>query len=43
MVELMRKSANTTKQQPHNAIILDSCVVKVSKDWFAVIGTYEKP
>lgn len=38
MVELMRKAANTDVVP---TIELDTAVVKVSKNWFVVIGTCE--
>lgn len=41
MVELMRKSANSTASSLAD-IQLDTCVVKVSKNWFVIIGTVEK-
>lgn len=39
MVELMRKTANTDAAP---TIELDTAVVKVSKNWFVVIGTCRK-
>ena len=38
MVEVMRKTANSTRA----AIKLDTCVIRVSKNWFVIVGTVEK-
>lgn len=42
MVELMRKKANSTDRSDHAAIKLDTCIVRVSKNWFVIVGTVEK-
>lgn len=40
--ELMRKTANSTSTANRAAIQLDTCIVRVSKNWFVVVGTYQK-
>lgn len=42
MQELMRKTANSTSTASRAAIQLDTCVVRVSKNWFVVVGTCQK-
>ena len=42
MVELMRKAANSTETANSAAIKLDTCIVRVSKNWFVVVGTYQR-
>jgi len=42
MVELMRKTANSTNTATRAAIQLDTCIVRVSKNWFVVVGTCQK-
>ena len=42
MVELMRKTANSTSTATRAAIQLDTCIVRVSKNWFVVVGTYQQ-
>ena len=42
MVELMRKTANSTSTANRAAIQLDTCIVRVSKNWFVVVGTCQK-
>lgn len=41
-VELMRKTANSTSTADRAAIQLDTCIVRVSKNWFVVVGTCQK-
>lgn len=41
LVELMRKTANTDLNNTPS-IVLDSCIVRVSKNWFVVIGMIDK-
>ncbi len=41
-LELMRKTANSTSTANSAAIQLDTCIVKVSKNWFVVVGTCQK-
>lgn len=38
----MRKKANSTDRSDHAAIKLDTCIVRVSKNWFVIVGTVEK-
>lgn len=40
--ELMRKTANSTSTANRAAIQLDTCIVRVSKNWFVVVGTCQK-
>ena len=40
MVELMRKPSNGAENPA--AIQLDTCIVRVSKNWFVIIGTVDK-
>lgn len=42
VVELMRKTANSTSTANRASIQLDTCVVRVSKNWFVVVGTCQK-
>lgn len=42
MVELMRKTANSTNTATRAAIQLDTCIVRVSKNWFVAVGTCQK-
>lgn len=42
LVELMRKTANSTSTANRAAIQLDTCIVRVSKNWFVVVGTCQK-
>lgn len=42
IVELMRKTANSTSTATRAAIQLDTCIVRVSKNWFVVVGTCQK-
>ena len=42
LVELMRKTANSTGTANRSAIQLDTCIVRVSKNWFVVVGTCQK-
>ena len=42
LVELMRKTANSTSTATRAAIQLDTCIVRVSKNWFVVVGTCQK-
>ena len=42
VVELMRKTANSTSTANRAAIQLDTCIVRVSKNWFVVVGTCQK-
>ena len=42
VVELMRKTANSTSTATRAAIQLDTCIVRVSKNWFVVVGTCQK-
>lgn len=42
LVELMRRNVNSTDKQAVPAIQLDTCVVRVSKNWFVIVGTVEK-
>lgn len=37
MVELMRKKTNF-----NSSIVLDACTVRVSKNWFVIVGVLEK-
>lgn len=41
-LELMRKTANSTSTANRAAIQLDTCIVRVSKNWFVVVGTCQK-
>lgn len=42
VLELMRKTANSTGTANRSAIQLDTCIVRVSKNWFVVVGTCQK-
>lgn len=42
LVELMRKTANSTSTANRAAIQLDTCIVRVSKNWFVVVDTCQK-